>query len=94
MSWRNAFIRHARRYTLTTLKVSTCHSSKLVLIHAESLQLANLAFAIHFFAEYVAAIEYVSQNTFRPTLTRLSVAIPSLQGRRCSQRSLLKASLF
>lgn len=34
----------------------------LARLRTESSQLANFAFAIHFFAEYVAAIEYVSRN--------------------------------
>lgn len=33
-------------------------------VHTEGSQLANFAFAIHFFAEYVTAIEYVSRNAF------------------------------
>ena len=64
MSWRNALTHHARRYTLATLKVRTT-VLRLPRVCAESPQLANFAFAIHFFAEHVAAIEYVSRNAFR-----------------------------
>jgi hypothetical protein len=94
MRWRNTFFRRARRCTVTTLKVSTHHSFGLVSIHAKNSQLANFAFAIHFFSEYVVAIEYVSQNTSHRAFTRSSVAVHSLQDHRCSQQCLLKESLF
>lgn len=45
------------RYASTT-------APKFMRVRAENSQLANFAFAIHFFAEYVVSIEYVSRNAY------------------------------
>lgn len=94
MAWRNTFTRHARQSTVTALKVRNRRGCRVFRPQAKNLQLANFAFALHFFAEYVAALEYVSRNAFHHASPRLSVTTPSLQGHRCSQQSLLKARSF